>query len=671
MRFEHPNVLWALLLLAIPIIIHLFQFKRFKLLYFPSLIFVKQVEQETKSVKKLKERLLLLCRLLAFAALIFAFAKPFIPLQPSASNQSKVNAIYIDNSFSMTNLGQDGQLFEIAKEQAKKLINELGDDAQFLIVTNQQSPEEQRLYTKAEALQRVSELTVSPYSRSFGETANWVQTQIDEEGETALKRLVYISDFQRNKNMSDLILDSNVQIFPIQLVAQKSTNIAIDTAWFTNPNFKKGTTNELHVIVHNYSAQAADNLALSLQTNQTQRNVFLDIKANDTAQAIINYTDNQEGWIQGHLSVMDEGIIFDDDLYFSYEVQKQTKVVIIDGEDATPAIQSVFELDPFYNVKSFSSRSIDNEAIKHANTVILNGLNEYSSGLIDVLKAKAKDGSGIGVFLGKSPNIQSVNNLLSQIGLNGIAGKVTEKFKLNHLAEKDLFYRGVFKKIPQNMTFPTQNAHFKIIPSGKSVDLLKFENGDPLLMRSTTFNSFLFAGSLLEGNFLTQRNGLFSTIVLRIGELSRSIKPLYLTIGTSIEYPFMQEQPEVPIKLANKKFEFIPFKTVRQGRSWISVNQIPNNSIISGEYEAIDNKPLGFVSLNYNRAESKLAFNNLDDFTQQLFDKGYKNVTANVMTNNSQIPILKANTAKEYWKLLLILSLVFFLAEMAIIKFWK
>ena len=110
MRFEHPGVLWALLLLAIPIIIHLFHFKRFKTLYFSSLIFVKQIEQETKSVKKLKHLLILISRLLAFAALVLAFAKPYIPLSENTL-QGKTTAIYIDNSFSMTNLGSEGQLF--------------------------------------------------------------------------------------------------------------------------------------------------------------------------------------------------------------------------------------------------------------------------------------------------------------------------------------------------------------------------------------------------------------------------------------------------------------------------------------------------------------------------------------------------------------------------------
>lgn len=147
MKFENPYALWALLLLAIPIIIHLFHFKRFKTLYFSSLIFVKQVEQETKSVKKLKHLLILISRLLAFIALVLAFAKPYFPLN-SKTPLSKLTAIYIDNSFSMTNLGSEGQLFEVAKMQAKKIVNTLGDDEQFYIVSNNQSTEEQRVYSK-------------------------------------------------------------------------------------------------------------------------------------------------------------------------------------------------------------------------------------------------------------------------------------------------------------------------------------------------------------------------------------------------------------------------------------------------------------------------------------------------------------------------------------------
>ena len=79
MQFLYPSFLWALLALAIPIIIHLFFFRRFKKVYFTNVKFLKEVKEETSARRKLRNFLVLLMRLLAIAMLVFAFAQPFIP----------------------------------------------------------------------------------------------------------------------------------------------------------------------------------------------------------------------------------------------------------------------------------------------------------------------------------------------------------------------------------------------------------------------------------------------------------------------------------------------------------------------------------------------------------------------------------------------------------------
>ena len=122
MRFEHPHFLFALILLAVPILIHLFSFRRYKTFYFSSIYFLKNIEEETKNVRKLKHLFVLIARLLAFTSLIIAFAQPYIPIKGSAKHTNSVLAIYIDNSFSMSSIGANGSLLSESKEQAKKII---------------------------------------------------------------------------------------------------------------------------------------------------------------------------------------------------------------------------------------------------------------------------------------------------------------------------------------------------------------------------------------------------------------------------------------------------------------------------------------------------------------------------------------------------------------------
>ena len=46
MQFVNPQILWALLALALPIIIHLFSIRRFKKVYFTNVKFLKEIKEE-------------------------------------------------------------------------------------------------------------------------------------------------------------------------------------------------------------------------------------------------------------------------------------------------------------------------------------------------------------------------------------------------------------------------------------------------------------------------------------------------------------------------------------------------------------------------------------------------------------------------------------------------
>ena len=81
MSFAYPEFLFALAAISVPIVIHLFNFRRFKKVYFSDIRFLKDVEIETKSRNKLKNLLILLSRILAITFLVMAFAKPVIQLE--------------------------------------------------------------------------------------------------------------------------------------------------------------------------------------------------------------------------------------------------------------------------------------------------------------------------------------------------------------------------------------------------------------------------------------------------------------------------------------------------------------------------------------------------------------------------------------------------------------
>src|ERR1700750_1697005 len=99
MHFLYPAFLFALLSLAIPVLIHLFNFRRYQKVYFSNVQFLKEIQEQQSSRRNLKERLILAARLLALFFLVLAFAKPFIPGPQAAHRGSqRTVSVFVDNS---------------------------------------------------------------------------------------------------------------------------------------------------------------------------------------------------------------------------------------------------------------------------------------------------------------------------------------------------------------------------------------------------------------------------------------------------------------------------------------------------------------------------------------------------------------------------------------------
>ena len=132
MSFVYPWFLWALFAISIPIIIHLFHFRRFKTVYFTNVKFLKEVKEQTSARSKLKHLLVLFARILVVAFLVFAFAMPYIPSKNGAAKiGSKDVSIFFDNSFSMSAESEDVRLLEKAQHktialQPKQMFSQSG-----------------------------------------------------------------------------------------------------------------------------------------------------------------------------------------------------------------------------------------------------------------------------------------------------------------------------------------------------------------------------------------------------------------------------------------------------------------------------------------------------------------------------------------------------------------
>ena len=136
MSFLYPTFLYALAAVAIPIIIHLFNFQRYKTVLFTNVRFLKEVKQQTKQQAQLKHLLVLLARILFIVFLVLAFAKPFIPVTEQASGTGNAVSIFLDNSLSMDATNEDGRLFDQARNSVAEIVAAYKPTDRFQLLTN-------------------------------------------------------------------------------------------------------------------------------------------------------------------------------------------------------------------------------------------------------------------------------------------------------------------------------------------------------------------------------------------------------------------------------------------------------------------------------------------------------------------------------------------------------
>ena len=121
------------------------------------------------------------------------------------------------------------------------------------------------------------------------------------------------------------------------------------------------------------------------------------------------------------------------------------------------------------------------------------------------------------------------------------------------------------------------------------------------------------------------------------------------------------------LKIRNKSLEFIPQQRMLNAYNYLFVHdQIQQ----SGHYELImGEESIGSLAFNYNRKESVMRFYAMDDL-KKLSDL-QKGLSLRILSNDEKLltqSMTEQQNGMQFWKLFLILAIVFLALEIIIIK---
>jgi hypothetical protein len=685
MSFTYPAFLFALSAIAIPIIIHLFNFRKFKTVYFSNVRFLKEVKQETQAKSKLKHLLVLAARILFIIFLVLAFAQPFMPvINKKISRGDKAVSIFIDNSFSMDAVNKNGTLLDEAKKRALEIVAAYKPSDRFQLLTNDFEGRHQRLVNKEEFIEWLDEIKISPATRSIDEITSRAFDVLQQSG-IKNKTAFIISDFQKSISKLEAVKnDTSISVRLLPLTAAEKSNVYIDTCWFETPVRQYNQVEKLHVRIRNNSDKDLENNSIKLFINNVQKTpASFNAEKNSQAEVVLSFASRDAGIQHCRIELNDYPVTFDDKFYFSFQVSKTINVLCINPMGTateSPYLNKLFGSDSLFVLKNMIENQLDYSKLGENNLIILNELKNISSGLSQELKRFTDNGGSVLVFPPYDADLTSYKefSLISQSNYfekQDTTDTKVDKINLEHDIYKDVFERKIFSA--SNLDLPKVSAHYVMSKSTRSKEeyLLRLQNGDVFLARYPQGKGklYLCAGGLSSSFSNFAKHAIFVPTLYKIAMYSQETQPLFYTIGNneSIESSKSLSGENVyHIKGITGNFDVIPEHKVSDSKTEIMVHdQIAE----AGNYMLFaDKDPVIGIAFNFNRKESALDYQNQNELIEEIDRLNLFNFN---IINNSEQNLTKSlselDQGKKLWKLCVLLALLFLAAEVLLLRLMK
>jgi len=682
MSFLYPLFLIALIALAVPVIIHLFNFKRYKTLYFSNVKLLKLIRQESRKKSQLKQLLILLARILAITSLVFAFCQPYIPLSNRTSNAARqIVAIYIDNTFSMKAEGEKGPLLEQAKLKAIEIANSYRAGTQFYILTSDFLPQHQFVLNKEQFIQQVAEIKESPRSPKISEIYQEAIRTISTTLKKAEKTLYILSDFQKNGvDIESIKSDSAIYTYLLPFKSEKTNNLLIDSCWFEVPGRKIGQQEKLFVRIRNLSDQAYQKIPVRFTINDSLKAISnINVAAQEKSILELNYTNNSEGIQLGKVELDDYPIIYDNSYFLSYQVRGKLHALgiasaQINGPDY---LKSLFSNDELIQYDEFPENNVQISQLKNYQCIFLINNQKFSSGLKSELATLVESGGSLVIFPNRNASYEEYNALLSSLKGNTINSADTASMAISEINYNHELYRDVFTKPENEADMPVIKSYFNFSDQMQKSEttLLKFRNGRNALSVHSFGNGmvYTFAFPLDKKNFNFIRHVIFVPTIYNMVLNSGEPQKYNYSIETDEPVILNQEITQNKLKVINfrTKEEFLTeARTIGSGKKQLILDNLPKEA---GHYLIQDgDQIIQSVSYNYPRKESIPEFCSDVDLKKQIESSGLKQFQIIESSDvNFSETLHDLNNGKQLWKYFIMLAIFFLFCEIAIIRLWK
>ena len=642
MQFKHPEILYFLFLLVIPILVHLFQLRRFKKEYFTNVRFLKELSIQTRKSSKIKKWLLLITRMLLLASIIIAFAQPFFQAK---DKQNTTNEMYIvlDNSFSMQAKGKKGELL---KRAVQDLLENTPENQTFSLITNSET----FWNTDIKSIQKeVQNLTYSALPFQL-ESA---MAKIKSRKTPFHKDVIIITDALGLEQKQLKSIDSNFNTYFINPEAEQKNNISIDSVFIYQ------NLNDFYEIGVKLTSYGEQKNAIPIALYNENKLIAKTLVKFETEENTINFTIPKKDF-NGYVSINDNSLLYDNTFYFSISKPEKTNVISIGKSEKSGFLSRIYTPSEF-NYSNSTIETLDYNSIEKQDVIVLNEVEKIPQALETNLKSFVEKGGNLVVIPSNENATSDLNRFLGMFGKIQFGALQNANKLVTKIAFQHHLFQSVFEKKIVNFQYPNTKQSFGV--ASPNTPVLSFEDQSVFLtaLQNQISAVYVFSAPINKVNSNFQNSPLVVPIFYNMAQNAQKTGVNAITIGEN--QPFLVDtnllkDEIVNVKNANEKF--IPIQQSLNNKVKLLFNEYPT---IAGNFGVYKQENLiQNISFNYNRSEGNLALAN----SNLLSD--YKVVNSIDIVFNS---LLSDRSNNEIWKFFVLLTLLFVVLEVVIQKFIK
>lgn len=587
LTFQSPNVLWFLILALVPIILHFISIKRYKTFYFSNVGLLKNINQESNSIRKVKDWTLLLIRTLLIVLLVLLFARPE---QKQEEGQEGEIALYIDNSLSMSVSNGNVSKLEEVKRQAISLLKSFDFNKKIFLSNSAEIPGKSNYVFRDQAIKRLKELQVT--KSRFGLSKSLIDSDFSD---------VYIfSDLQKGQiNLNEIKEDSVTRYHILKSSNLEYCNTFIDTVWIEDSNSEGDKVNSILNYVLSSNCNEPQNISL-LQNGQIV-SLKQGVKPNEVTSIELSLSADSVYLLS--MLVQDSDVEYDNQLDFVLDYRRKKDVLVIGDNPRDKKLESLFTEG---SVVFANESDVDFEMIQKSSLIILS-MKFVNEGNQSVLNDYVSNGGRLVLYPEKLSDYDNITGLLSQQSLSKeelTNGKVKS-------FENSSFFKGVFdadNRLSKTSSDHIEKYYINIYKGAE--DLAVTEANIPVLQRFLRNQGEIYLFNIQAENLI--KTSLFPITLLRVQEAYKS-KEIYFRKGSDETIAMLNKPQTISfkkdsslIKVSNTslsvndrrlKTGFLRMERTEKEGEWLALNASKKESLL--EFEDVD-KDLGPNILVYD-----------------------------------------------------------------------